>query len=295
MNKNHIKNIFICIGICIICIVGIPILINILILKPRLFDIVGTSTDWLSFWGGYLGAIISAGVAFAILCIQRQDNEKQSKKNRDENKIQNNSNRQLQLNVIKYQQQVQWLNELKSKCIEYFNAFDQNDIINLCNLIHKNKKETILEAEELINKLINKNNKATFAIEFLFTKERDEEEIKTLSKLQEYNLAFKALICDTQYIVRILKKNEDPNQLFINIDDYKKENKIPQITENRLVDVLNNYNHFFLTEYTSFINQLFRARKNFNSILIQSTLSELLNYEENKINKIIDLEQDGTR
>ena len=31
----------------------------------------------LSFWGGYLGAIISAGVAFAILYIQRKDNEKQ--------------------------------------------------------------------------------------------------------------------------------------------------------------------------------------------------------------------------
>ena len=93
MNKNHIKNIFICIGICIICIVGIPILINILILKPRLFDIVGTSTDWLSFWGGYLGAIISAGVAFTILYIQRKDNKKQNEENRDENKKQNNARR----------------------------------------------------------------------------------------------------------------------------------------------------------------------------------------------------------
>ena len=287
MNKNHIKNIFICIGICIICIVGIPILINILILKPRLFDIVGTSTDWLSFWGGYLGAIISAGVAFAILCIQRQDNEKQSKKNRDENEIQNKSNRQLQLNVIKYQQQVQWLNELKSKCIEYFNAFDQNDIINLCNLIHKNKKETIQEAEDLIKILINNNNKVTFALEFLFSKERDEKEKNILSALQKYNLAYKALIYDVQFIIRILKKHEDPNQLFLYIDDYRNENKIPQITENRLVDIINDYSSLFLTKYTDFINQLFGARRNFHSILIQNTLSELVSYEENRINKII--------
>ena len=65
---------------------------------------------------------------------------------------------------------MQRFNELKIKSIEYYNAFDQNDIIKLCNLIHKNKRETILGAEELINILINKNNKVTFALEFLFSK-----------------------------------------------------------------------------------------------------------------------------
>ena len=254
----------------------LPFVINFILLIPAFSPIVGENTDWLSFWGGYLGAIISSGVAFAILCIQRQENKKQNK-----------ANRTLQINVLKYQQEMQWLNELKIKSIEYYNAFDQNDIIKLCNLIHKNKRETILDAEELINILINKNNKVTFALEFLFSKERDEKEKNILSALQKYNLAYKALICDAQFIVRILKKHEDPNQLFLYIDDYRNENKIPQIAENRLVDIINDYSSFFLTKYTDFINQLFGARRNFHSILIQNTLSELVNYEENKINKII--------
>lgn len=274
MSQNK-RNILIGFGIFIFIII-LPIIINWLILKPSIFEYVGTGVDWLLFWGGYVGAIISAGVAFLILAIQYKQNRKENKKNRD-----------LQINILKYQQEMQWFNELKSKCIDYYNAFDQNDVINLCNLIHKNKKETILEAEELINELINRNNKVTFALEFLFTKERDEEETKILLKLKEYNLAFKALICDTQFLVRILKKNEDPNQLFLYIDDYRNENKIPQITENRLVDIINDYSSFFLTKYTDFINQLFGARRNFHSILIQNTLSELVNYEENKINKII--------
>lgn len=276
MSQNK-RNILIGFGIFIFIII-LPIIINWLILKPSIFEYVGTGVDWLLFWGGYVGAIISAGVAFLILAIQYKQNRKENKKNRD-----------LQINILKYQQEMQWFNELKSKCIDYYNTFDQNDVINLCNLIHKNKKETILEAEELINELINRNNKVTFALEFLFTKERDEEETKILLKLKEYNLAFKALICDTQFLVRILKKNEDPNQLFMYIDDYRNENRIPQVTENRLVDIVNNYESFFSTKYTGFINQLFKARKNFHSTLIQGTLSELINYEENKINKIIEL------
>lgn len=274
MSQNK-RNILIGFGIFIFIII-LPIIINWLILKPSIFEYVGTGVDWLLFWGGYVGAIISAGVAFAILAIQYKQNRKENKKNRD-----------LQINILKYQQEMQWFNELKIKSIEYYNAFDQNDIIKLCNLIHKNKRETILGAEELINILINKNNKVTFALEFLFSKERDEKEKNILSALQKYNLAYKALICDAQFIVRILKKHEDPNQLFLYIDDYRNENKIPQITENRLVDIINDYSSFFLTKYTDFINQLFGARRNFHSILIQNTLSELVNYEENKINKII--------
>ena len=131
----------------------LPFVINFILLIPAFSPIVGENTDWLSFWGGYLGAIISAGVAFAILYIQRKDNEKQYE-----------TNRKLQLDILLYQQEMQWFNELKLKSIEYHNAFDQNDIIKLCNLIHKNKKETIQEAEDLIKILVNNNNKVSFAI-----------------------------------------------------------------------------------------------------------------------------------
>ena len=66
-NKKHI---FIGIAFFFFILI-IPIIINLLILSPSFFEYIGTGIDWLSFWGGYLGAIISAGVAFVILHIQR--------------------------------------------------------------------------------------------------------------------------------------------------------------------------------------------------------------------------------
>ena len=56
----------------ILIILILPVAINFALLVPAFSPIVGEDTDWLAFWGGYLGAIISAGVAFIILtnCLQ---------------------------------------------------------------------------------------------------------------------------------------------------------------------------------------------------------------------------------
>ena len=86
------KNIIVLIGIILVAIL-LPFIINGLILLPSKFKFVGDDVDWLTFWGGYIGAIISAGVAFVILAIQYKQNQKE-----------NYENRNLQINVIEYQQ-----------------------------------------------------------------------------------------------------------------------------------------------------------------------------------------------
>lgn len=72
----------------------LPVVINFVLQIPTFTPIVGDSETWLSFWGGYLGAVVSAGVAFIILIIQYQ-----------QNKDENRNNRQLQINTIKHQQE----------------------------------------------------------------------------------------------------------------------------------------------------------------------------------------------
>ena len=49
-----------------------PIALNFILLTPSFTAIVGDEIAWLSFWGGYLGAIISTAAAFIILYIQRK-------------------------------------------------------------------------------------------------------------------------------------------------------------------------------------------------------------------------------
>ena len=97
-----------------------PIALKFILLTPSFTAIVGDEIAWLSFWGGYLGAIISTAAAFIILYIQRKDNESENEKNRVDNEVQNKQNREeteklnsakrkLQLNIMKYHQQSHWL------------------------------------------------------------------------------------------------------------------------------------------------------------------------------------------
>lgn len=246
---------------------------------PAFFPIVGENTDWLSFWGGYLGAIISAGVAFVILGVQYQQNN-----------TENIKNRQLQISVLKYQQNVQWLNELKAKCVDYYNAFDQNDIINLCNFINKNTPDSLSEARRLLNILIDRNNKAVSALKFHFSNQKDDKEIALLSKLETYNLVYEALIYDAQYTIRRLEKNADVYNLYEEIDEYEKRNLIPEVTENRIFEILKSQNYIGkLCGLSNILNKLFIARKEFHPEKIRYTIQELINYEEEKINNIINL------
>lgn len=54
-------------GIVILIAIVVPFVINFLILGPALFPTVGTPTDWLAFWGCYLGGMFAAIVGFVTL------------------------------------------------------------------------------------------------------------------------------------------------------------------------------------------------------------------------------------
>lgn len=205
MNKNHIKNISISIGICIICIVIIPILINILILKPRLFETVGTSTDWLSFWGGYIGAIISTCTAFLILYIQRRDNKKDNEYNRKSNETQNDNNRKLQLNIMKYHQQSSWLENFINTTLELYNAFNHNDIIMITNIILNHPNEAFNMMKPLFDRIDSKYAK------FSFIRKQDDQANKLANDIYQVYVSYRQALNDLQWIALYLKGSIEPN------------------------------------------------------------------------------------
>ena len=99
----------------------LPICINALYLVNTDCEILHKPSEWTTFWGSYLGAIISAAVAFIILHIQRGDNEQQIKDAQKDNDTQNKANRNLQINTLKYQQEQIRLNNfiaVSSKLID---------------------------------------------------------------------------------------------------------------------------------------------------------------------------------
>lgn len=100
----------------IIGLIVCPIVINIMMLIPCKW----TSGDnvWIGFWGAYLGAIISAGAAFAILYIQRKDNHSENENNRIANENENTRNRELLSKEIQNRQDNAWLVELRKAILD---------------------------------------------------------------------------------------------------------------------------------------------------------------------------------
>lgn len=91
--------------------------------------------DWLFFWGSYLAALIPTIGAFMILYIQRRDSLEENEKRRKEN----DENRNLQINILKYQQEMQWLNEKREILVDFALSLSKDHLIELSNKIAANQ------------------------------------------------------------------------------------------------------------------------------------------------------------
>lgn len=84
--------------------IGVPMIINYVIgtSNPTSITLHGQQTGWHNFWSVYLGALIGAIVPFIILY-----------KTLSNNKYENTKNREIQINSIKFQTQISWINQLR--------------------------------------------------------------------------------------------------------------------------------------------------------------------------------------
>lgn len=127
-----------------------PIVINYILLIPTIGPVVGDNTHWLSFWGSYLAALIPSAGAFLILYLQREDNHQE-----------NEQNRQLQINILKYQQEMQWLNEKKEILIDFALSLNKDDLIELSNKIAANQ-DIMPDIKNLLANLVKNDSRVGF-------------------------------------------------------------------------------------------------------------------------------------
>lgn len=127
-----------------------PIVINYILLIPTIGPVVGDNTHWLSFWGSYLAALIPSAGAFLILYLQREDNHQE-----------NEQNRQLQINILKYQQEMQWLNEKKEILIDFALSLNKDDLIELSNKIAANQ-DILSDIKNLLANLVKNDSRVGF-------------------------------------------------------------------------------------------------------------------------------------
>jgi hypothetical protein len=179
ISKNKI--VLIIIGIILLT----PIIIKKLILESRIFTFIESETNWLSFWGSYIGSIISSLIAIFILYKQL-----------DQNHAENETNRKLQLNNIKYQQARSWLKDMREACIANIYSYDTNDVIEILNTMQIDKYQAYLQIKKLFSNLAKTdtgvaflgNNSTAFSKEFH-------------TKRTEYFVRYKSLINDIKLLV----------------------------------------------------------------------------------------------
>lgn len=146
----------------------VPLLLNFLLLIPTSFKVVGTDTDWLSFWGGYLGAILSAMVAFYVLSKQLAQNQEQNEINRTLNKEENDANRNLQVQIMEYQIGLNNINQFKEACLCCHKAFSYNSLCYIANMPHTDKRAIMSEIMDLMESAASAKRKVDM-VEFIPT------------------------------------------------------------------------------------------------------------------------------
>lgn len=115
------------ISIVVIIVIAITLLLPLGINAAYLVEtdccILHKPSEWTTFWGSYLGPIISAGVAFIILAIQYNQNKKE-----------NQANRNLQLSVLSYQSEKEFLENFISVSAKLISSINPIEVKLVCNM-----------------------------------------------------------------------------------------------------------------------------------------------------------------
>ncbi|MCM1151174.1 MAG: hypothetical protein NC209_05625 [Alistipes sp.] len=146
-------------------IIAAPVALNFILRIPAFIQFVGNDTDWLTFWGNYLGGCVGALIALFVLHKTLQQNHEENienrrasreenERNRIANERANEANRQLQIKVLKYQQESFWLNNFRVACAEYIQLYNYNDVVNVVNTMANNPRQAFDLLKELYNRAI---------------------------------------------------------------------------------------------------------------------------------------------
>ena len=274
------KHITLLVVIIIVFALVLPICINALYLVNTDCEILHKPSEWTTFWGCYLGAIISAGVAFIILHIQRKDNEKDNNDNRENNKTQNEANRQLQLNIMRYQQEIHWLDNFRSASLEYCHAFNNNDVVLVTNLMWENPKDAFKILKTLYDKL------GASEAHFSFLCKNDDKGSILKSDVFKTHLLHQQLLDDIQWVVLYftqespLSRNEVGFANFLKFKNYKLTINMTDIIQR--IRTNNNWGDFFYKIYNTRVQEgrLYESD-------VKNRMYKYIKEEQERINNIL--------
>ena len=264
-------------------VVALPAIFNLCYLIPAFAEIFEEPKGWTLFWGSYLGVIISGAVAFVVLHKQLEQNHRE-----------NNMNRNLQLRTVEYQLKMQWLTELKSKASIYYRFYHHQDIYLLERNIKEGNKKELENLTPLIKKIIEDKVSSEFDFRVLFPQQKDDFESGFLESIEHLNLIHLALMKDLEWLISAYKEGIDYGSEHLSgkyfeelTEDYKDKGYVSEIKDNRIYDIIRDYKYDFSKSKFDIIDKRMQSMKNISQDKLINKLSLLIDYETDKINKIL--------
>ena len=262
MFGNWVKKYWIVLVVVVLC----PIIVNFVLQIPAFSSIVGNNIDWLSFWGDYLSAIVSSGVALYILYKQYSQNQGE-----------NQSNRSLQVATIVYQSEMDRLCRFVQASSELISAMNPVAVERLFYMIYSNSKEYICEISKIYADVLNKY----YAMALLLDSKQLDSSFKDtiIKKSKEYLCTIKELkaIGTILYVNPGMSVNElmSHTELTIALDEQTKDIIVQYSDENECKDSDIDYWKVALRRFDS-------VQEHYLDLLIK--VEEYVRKEEKKLN-----------
>lgn len=212
-----------CLTVIVCVLLLLPIIVNSLYLFNAWHQIFEEPSKWSVFWATYLSSIASFAMVFITWKTLRQNkeqsetnkianaeeneknrvaNELANKANREINKEENEKNRTLQLNLLKQQNETQWLNMFRQIVSEYVQLYNANDIIDVVNMIGSNN---IAYAHNIIKALLDRANRCQ--AQYTFFRRNDTEGQLLDDFIRQHFQIYNAVVQDIQQIVVYRQRN----------------------------------------------------------------------------------------
>ncbi|MBS6458801.1 MAG: hypothetical protein KH375_01425 [Alistipes sp.] len=256
-----------------------PVVINFMLQIPAFVLIVGDNTDWLTFWGNYLGGSVSALIALFVLFKTLQQNHEENEHNRAANEEANEKNRKLQIRVLEYQQQMQWLNLFRQASTQYVQIYNTNDLIAISNMFIFNPQEAHNMLKPLFDRAV------IYDMQFAYLRKNNNETNELMKKIAPKFEQYNDVLQDIQQIVNFRKNY--PTAMFGHLVVEMSKMPLSQTMKDKITKVSAQQSHNAIQPFADVIIARIHDIKD-DMMYIQNLLYDYIHSEQARIDKILE-------
>ena len=255
--------------ICLILYIATPFLINYLVgcQNPTQLKIVGNGETWINFWSVYFSGLIP----FIALWFTIRHNRAESQRIIQANKEQNDLNRQLQIDTIKYQMRLERLEKLRTAIVNMSEALSFNVADKFIN------KTNCLDLNNVVSAEFNKVNRAkSFLGSFLINCEHSQE-TEFVEFVDKFCRRYFDLLFDLEFLHSITF-NIPNDKLKQDVVKYRESKRDRSIDCNRIWSIIESRNYQSDNKSMSFYHNKLMECYHFD--IFEKKCRELIRFEK---------------